>query len=76
MACFGGQWHPYQESMRAPLTIGSRSNSVIGNVEESVEVKLSGRPESPRSRANGMNLSATFEGFVPAANPNDWRDLD
>ena len=48
--------------------------SVIGNIEENVEVI---RPTRiTRSRANRMNLSATFEGFVPAANPNAWRDRD
>ncbi len=48
--------------------------SVIGNIEENVEAV---RPTRiTRSRANRMNLSATFEGFVPAANPNAWRDRD
>ena len=48
--------------------------SVIGNIEEEVEANVPTR--ITRSRANRMNLSATFDGFVPAANPNAWRDWD
>ena len=48
--------------------------SVISNIEEEVEANVPTR--ITRSRANRMNLSATFKGFVPAANPNAWRDRD
>ena len=47
---------------------------IISNIEEEVETTAPAR--ITRSRANRMNLSATFEGFVPAANPNAWRDRD
>ena len=48
--------------------------SVIGNIEEGTSATVLTR--IMRSRANRMNLSATFEGFVHAANPNAWRDRD
>ena len=48
--------------------------SVIGTVEDDTEVPMSRR--TTRSQSTRLNLAATFEGFVPANNPNAWRDRD
>ena len=48
--------------------------SVINNVEEDASETVSTR--ITRSRVNRLNLSATFDGFAPAVNPNAWRDRD
>ena len=47
---------------------------VIATVEEDTEVPVPGR--TTRSQSARLNLAATFEGFVPANNPNAWRDRD
>ena len=48
--------------------------SVIGAVEDDTEVPVPRR--TTRSQSARLNLAATFEGFVPANNPNAWRDRD
>ena len=50
--------------------------SVIATVEEDTEVAVPRR--TTRSQSARLNLAATFEGFVPANNPNPnaWRDRD
>ena len=47
---------------------------VIATVEEDTEVAVPRR--TTRSQSFRLNLAATFEGFVPANNPNAWRDRD
>ena len=46
--------------------------AVIASVEEDTEVPVPSR--TTRSQSARLNLAATFEGFVPANNPNAWRD--
>ena len=48
--------------------------SVIATVEDDTEVTVPRR--TTRSQSTRLNLAATFEGFVPANNPNAWRDRD
>ena len=48
--------------------------SVIATVEDDTEVPAPRR--TTRSQSARLNLAATFEGFVPANNPNAWRDRD
>ena len=48
--------------------------AAIASVEEDTEVPVSRR--TTRSQSARLNLAATFEGFVPANNPNAWRDRD
>ena len=48
--------------------------AVIASVEEDTEVPVPRR--TTRSQSARLNLAATFEGFVPANNPNAWRDRD
>ena len=50
--------------------------SIIGNIEEEVEATAPTRITRSTCRANRMNISATFEGFVPATNPNARRERD
>ena len=56
----------------------TRSNStvasVIAMVEEDTEATTPRR--TTRSQSTRLNLAATFEGFVPANNPDAWRDQD
>ena len=50
--------------------------AVIATVEEDTEVLPVPR-RTTRSQSARLNLlAATFEGFVPANNPNAWRDRD
>ena len=50
--------------------------SVVATIEEDTEVPVPRR--TTRSQSARLNLAATFEGFVPANNPNPnaWRDRD
>ena len=48
--------------------------SVVATIEEDTEVPVPRR--TTRSQSARLNLAATFEGFVPANNPNAWRDRD
>jgi len=48
--------------------------SVIATVEDDTEVPVPRR--TTRSQSARLNLAATFEGFVPANNPDAWRDRD
>ena len=48
--------------------------SVIATVEDDTEAPVPRR--TTRSQSARLNLAATFEGFVPANNPNAWRDRD
>ena len=48
----------------------------IATVEDDTEVPAPRRTRSIRSQSARLNLEATFEGFVPANNPNAWRDRD
>ena len=48
--------------------------AVTASVEEDTEVPVPSR--TTRSQSARLNLAATFEGFVPANNPNAWRDRD
>ena len=48
--------------------------AVIASVDEDTEVPVPRR--TTRSRSARLNLAATFEGFVPANNPDAWRDRD
>ena len=48
--------------------------SAIATVEDDTEVTAPRR--TTRSQSTRLNLAATFEGFVPANNPNAWRDRD
>jgi len=49
--------------------------AVIASVDEDTEAPVPRR--TTRSRSARLNLAATFEGFVPAANnPGAWRDRD
>ena len=48
--------------------------SVIATVEEGIEVTVPRR--TTRSQSARLNLAATFEGFVPANNPDAWRDCN
>jgi len=48
--------------------------AVIASVDEDTEVPVPRR--TTRSQSARLNLAATFEGFVPANNPNAWRDRD
>ena len=74
--------HTPQAPIATPSTMSPMINalteatvaSVIGNIDENTQVAV--RTRITRSRATRMNLSATFDGFVPAANPNAWRDRD
>ena len=78
--------HTPQAPIATPPTMSPMINalteatvaSVIGtcrsNIDENTQVAV--RTRITRSRATRMNLSATFDGFVPAANPNAWRDRD
>ena len=48
--------------------------SVIATVEDDTEVPVPRR--TTRSQSTRLNLAATLESFVPANNPNAWRDRD
>ena len=48
--------------------------SVIATVEDDTEVPVPRR--TTRSQSAKLNLVATFEGFVPANNPDAWSDRD
>ena len=48
--------------------------AATASVEEDTEVPVPRR--TTRSQSARLNLAATFEGFVPANNPNAWRDRD
>jgi hypothetical protein len=48
--------------------------TVIASVEEDTEVPVPRR--TTRSQSARLNLATTFEGFVPANNPDAWRDRD
>ena len=49
--------------------------AVIASVDEDTEVPVPRR--TTRSRSARLNLAATtFDGFVPANNPDAWRDRD
>ena len=48
--------------------------AAIASVKEDTEVPVPRR--TTRSQSARLNLAATFEGFVPAKNPNAWRDRD
>ena len=48
--------------------------SVIATIEDDTEVIAPRR--TTRSQSTRLNLAATFEGFVPANNPDAWRDQD
>ena len=49
--------------------------AVIASVDEDTEVPVPRR--TTWSQSARLNLAATFEGFVPANNPNNaWRDRD
>ena len=48
--------------------------AVIVSVEGDTEVPVPRR--TTRSQSARLNLAATLEGFVPANNPNTWRDRD
>ena len=48
--------------------------AVMASVDEDTEVPVPRR--TTRSRSARLNLAATFEGFVPANNPDAWRDRD
>ena len=50
--------------------------AVIASVEEDTEVPVPRRTTRSQSARLTCNLAATFEGFVPAKNPNAWRDRD
>ena len=49
--------------------------SVIATVENDTKVPVP-RRTTTRSQSARLNLTATFEGFVPANNPDAWRDHD
>ena len=48
--------------------------SVVVTIEEETEVPVPRR--TTRSQSARLNLAAILEGFVPANNPNAWRDRD
>ena len=48
--------------------------SVIATVEDDTEVPVPRR--TTRTQSVRLNLTATFNGFVPANNPDAWRDRD
>ena len=56
----------------------TRSNAtvaaVIATIEDDIEVPVPRR--TTRSQSVRLNLTATFDGFVPANNPDAWRDRD
>ena len=56
------------------LSYNTTVAAVIASVEEDTEVPVPRR--TTRSQSTRLNLAATFEGFVPANNPNAWRDRD
>ena len=56
------------------LTNSATVASVTATVEDDTEVTVPRR--TTRSQSTRLNLAATFEGFVPANNPNAWRDRD
>ena len=49
---------------------------IAATVEEDTEAACREELDSTRSQSARLNLAATFEGFVPANNPNAWRDRD
>ena len=49
--------------------------SVVATVEDDTEAPVP-RRTTTRSQSVRLNLTATFEGFVPANNPDAWRDRD
>ena len=49
--------------------------SVIATVKDDTEVPAP-RRTTTRSQSVRLNLTATFQGFVPANNPDAWRDRD
>ena len=49
--------------------------SVMATVEDDTEAPVP-RRTTTRSQSVRLNLTATFEGFVPANNPDAWRDRD
>ena len=55
-------------------TCNARVAAVTASVEEDTEVPVPRR--TTRSQSARLNLAAIFEGFVPANNPNAWRDRD
>ena len=48
--------------------------SVTATVKDDTEVTAPRR--TARSQSARLTLAAAFEGFVPANNPNAWRDRD
>ena len=48
--------------------------AVMASVEEDTEVPVLRR--TTRSQSARLNLAAIFKCFVPANNPNAWRDRD
>ena len=61
--------------MNAYRTRGADSwSEEESTIEEDTEVTVPRR--TTRSQSARLNLAATFEGFVPANNPNAWRDRD
>ena len=69
-----------QSISRATMSpmINALTNATVAaataSVEEDTEVTAPSR--TTRSQSARLNLAATFEGFVPANNPNAWRDRD
>ena len=50
--------------------------SVVATVEDDTEAPVPRRTTTTRSQSARLNLTATFESFVPANNPDAWRDRD
>ena len=46
----------------------------VATVEDDTEVPVPRR--TTRTQSVRLNLTATFNGFVPANNPDAWRDRD
>ena len=72
--------HSTQSISRATMSpmINALTNatvaSVIATIEEDTEVPVPRR--TTRTQSVRLNLTATFNGFVPANNPDAWRDRD
>ena len=56
------------------LTNATVASVLVATVEEDTDATAPTR--TTRSQSARLNLAATFEGFVPANNPNAWRDRD
>ena len=56
------------------LTNATIASVLVATAEENIEATAPTR--TTRSQSARLNLAATFEGFVPANNPNAWRDRD